>query len=337
MSVLVTGALGFLGRAVVERLLIHGDTDIGCLVRPAGDVSVLEDLRKTYPDARIRYIFGNLTSPSDVERAVDGITTVYHLAAGMRGMPGTIFTNSVVASKRLLEALKGKKQRVVLVSSLGVCDTSNLEKGSLIGENIKLDPHPEKRNVYFLAKIWQERLFREEAKKGGINLVVLRPGVLYGAGNPNRGFPSRVGISIGSLLLVFGDGYALPFSHVLNCAEAVVLAGRSQTASGQTYNVVDDNMPTAVEYLRHYRQHVGKIRSIRLPFPIAMLLATAVESYHVRSYGQIPAVLTPYETSAMCKGFRFDTRKIKALGWKQIVATEAGMRETFAFLKTASN
>src|SRR5436305_15257205 len=100
----------------------------------------------------------------------------------MRGLPATIFANTVVASKCLIEAIQDKKRRVVLVSSLGVYGTSYLKAGALVEENTELDPHPEKRNVYFHAKIWQERLFREEFGKGTIDLVILRPGVLYGNG-----------------------------------------------------------------------------------------------------------------------------------------------------------
>ena len=67
-----------------------------------------------------------------------------------------------------------------------------------------------------------------------------------------------------------------------------------------------------------------------------MLLSRAVEKYHAKTYGQIPPVLTRYESSAMWKGHRFDNQKIKNLGWKQTVPTEEAMRETFAYLRGAN-
>src|SRR5262249_17887288 len=156
-----------------------------CFVRPNSNISGLEEISSRYPHARLDYLIGNLASPDDARRAVEGVETIYHLAAGMRGLPATIFVNTVVASKCLLKAIQDKKRRIVLISLLGVYGTSVLETSHLIGENTELDPHPEKRNVYFHAKILQERLFREQAEKGKVDLVVLRPGVLYGHGNPN--------------------------------------------------------------------------------------------------------------------------------------------------------
>jgi len=337
MRILVTGAAGFLGQAVVESLLSHGDLDLRCFVRPNANLSTLEQIRSRYPNARLEYVVGNLVSPADARRAVEGIDTVYHLAAGMKGMPATIFLNTVVASKYLLDAMQDRVRRVVLVSSLGVYGTSLRDTRRPVAEDTELDPHPEKRNVYFHAKIWQERLFRERAAQGKVDLVIVRPGVLYGSGNPNRGFPSRIGISVGSLLLVFGNGHPLPLSHVVNCAEAVVLAGRSAEASGRSYNVVDDQAPTAREYLRRYKREVGKVAAIRIPFPLAMVLSHAVEKYHVKTHGQIPAVLAPYETSAMWKGHRFDNQRIKQLGWKQVVPTDEALREAFADLRAGRN
>jgi nucleoside-diphosphate-sugar epimerase len=335
MKILVTGASGFLGRAVVERLLAHGQPEVRCFVRPSSDLSGLEKLRVRYPQARLENIAGNLATAHDAARAVDGVETIYHLAAGMRGLAASIFVDTIVASQRLLDAIQDKVRRVVLVSSVGVYGTSFAETSELVNERTKLDPHPERRNVYFHAKIWQERLFREQAERGKVDLVVVRPGVLYGQGNPGVGLPSRMGLAIGNFLLMFGGENVMPFSHVRNCAEAVVTAGRNPKASGSSYNVVDDDLPTANEYLRAYRREVRKIPAIRLSFPLAMLLSEVVEKYHRKTHGQIPAALTPYETSAMYKGHRFDNQKIKKLGWKQIVPTEQAMRETFAYLRTS--
>ncbi|MGB7642756.1 MAG: NAD-dependent epimerase/dehydratase family protein, partial [Terriglobales bacterium] len=166
MKILVTGASGFLGRAVVERLLAHGEPEVRCFVRPSSDLSGLEKLRARYPQARIEFIAGNLATAEDATRAVDGVETIYHLAAGMRGLAASIFVDTIVASQRLLDAIQDKVRRVVLVSSVGVYGTSFVEPSELVSERTRLDPHPEKRNVYFHAKIWQERLFREQAKWG---------------------------------------------------------------------------------------------------------------------------------------------------------------------------
>jgi nucleoside-diphosphate-sugar epimerase len=73
-----------------------------------------------------------------------------------------------------------------------------------------------------------------------------------------------------------------------------------------------------------------------VPYPALRLLSRGVEAYHRWSKGQLPAVFTPYKSAALWGGNRFDNSKIKALGWRQIVPTEEGMRRTFAWLRAKS-
>jgi len=335
MKVLVTGAAGFLGQAVVDRLVAHGIVEINCLVRGTSDLRGLEEVKRGNPRARLQYITGNLLNKDDIRRALVGVDTVYHLAAGMTGAPASIFSNTVVASKYLLDAMQNQPLRVVLVSSLIVYGTSGLSADQLISENTELDAHPQRRSVYCHAKIWQEQLFRERTQDGLRDLVVVRPGVLYGRGNGNRGVPSRVGITLGNVVLALGRR-EVPLSHVKNCAEAIVIAGQDRESSGQAYNVLDDDLPSCSEYLGRYKHEVKNIKVIRLPFRGAMLLARAVNKYHCFTHGQIPAVLNPYDARALWKGHRFDNHKIKDLGWTQIVSTEEGMRGAFADLRSTS-
>ena len=133
MKILVTGASGFLGRAVVECLLAHGEHEIRCFVRSSSNLSGLEEVRGRYPQARVEYIAGNLASPDDVLRAVDGVETIYHLAAGLRGLPASIFFDTVVTSQNLLAAIENEKRRVVLVSSVGVYGTSFVDTVEPLG------------------------------------------------------------------------------------------------------------------------------------------------------------------------------------------------------------
>lgn len=337
MSVLVTGAAGFLGGSVVRRLLASGERNLRCFVRPSSNLSQLENLCKRYPNAHVEHIVGNLASRGDARRAIQGVDTIYHLASAMRGAPATMFRDTVVASQSLLEAVEaaGTVPRIVLTSSLGVYGTSHLPANECIGEDCAIDAAPEKRGTYAHAKIWQERLFRDYAAKQAIDLVVLRPGVLYGPGG--KIFSSRVGVFVGTLLVQFGGSRnILPLSHVDNCADAVVLAGTSLSSSGQTYNVLDDDLPTSTELVSAYKQQVAKFPSVRVPYFLAILASRGVDLYHTYSHGQIPALLTPYQTAAMWKGHRYDNRLIKGLGWKQGISTKDALSETFSSIVTAA-
>src|SRR6202171_1615922 len=127
MMVLVTGAAGFLGRALIDRLLVHGYTDIRCNVRRQADISRLDALFERYPHIRLEYCVGNLRYRDDAARAVDNVQLIFHLAAGKKGTAADLFLNSVVASRNLLDAITDRKpMRIVLVSSFGVYGVADL-------------------------------------------------------------------------------------------------------------------------------------------------------------------------------------------------------------------
>ncbi len=337
MKVLVTGAGGFLGVNVVERLLAHGHTEIRCFLRDRGKAARLTALADSFPGCQLELCYGNLKSKSDCARAVAGVALVLHLAAGLKGAPAELFADSVVVSRNLLEALEARadmpleRTRVVLVSSFGVYGVVDLSRGARVDESTPLEVHPEWRDPYSHSKLRQEQLFREYQKKDGFELVVLRPGVIYGPGG--GAFSNRVGLQVGPVFFHLGGQNLLPLSYVVNCAEAIVLAATHPDSAGQVYNVHDDELPTASRYLREYKKHVRKLRSIRLPYCATRMLARSLEAYHRRSLGQLPAILTRYKAAAAWGGNRFDNTKLHALGWKQLVTTSDGMAQTFDYLR----
>ena len=60
MKILVTGAGGFLGVHVVERLLAHGYTDIRCMLRDPAKADRLTKISESYPNAQLEFCYGNL-------------------------------------------------------------------------------------------------------------------------------------------------------------------------------------------------------------------------------------------------------------------------------------
>jgi nucleoside-diphosphate-sugar epimerase len=330
MTELVTGATGFLGGALVERLLAHGSESIRCLVRASARAARLERLAAT--QGAVSLVRGSLTSPDAALAALGDADVVYHLAAGTGGAAADLFLNSVVASKNLLEALVRRPQppKLVLVSSFGVYGTAGLPRGALVDEDTPLESHPEQRDLYSQAKWRQETLVREYHARHGFPLVVVRPGVIYGPG----GIPisNRVGLNLAGLFLHLGGNNLLPLTYVDNCAEAIVVAGQRDASDGASYNVVDDDLPTCADYLRRYQSEVRPLRAVRMPYPVTRAMSWLYQRYHQHSQGQLPALFTPYRTATSWGGNRFSNAKLKSLGWQPIVSTDEGLRRTFAAL-----
>src|ERR1700738_5218695 len=162
MKVLVTGAPGFLGRALCERLLAHGYTDIRCNVRQRADIPKLNALLERHAQVSLEYCVGNLRYRDDAARVVDGVQVNFHLAAEKKGPPADLFLDSVVASRNLLDAVADRKpMRIVLVSSFGVYGVAGLGRGAKVNEQTVLEPHPEWRDHYSYSKLRQEQLFWE--------------------------------------------------------------------------------------------------------------------------------------------------------------------------------
>ena len=81
--ILITGSSGFIGAKVVEILLEYGFSNLRCFVRPS---SQLARLKKTISQfdaaANVEFVTGDLLSRDDCARAAEGVSIIYHLAAG---------------------------------------------------------------------------------------------------------------------------------------------------------------------------------------------------------------------------------------------------------------
>ncbi len=331
MKILVTGANGFLGSALVERLLVRGHRGIRLLVRPGSDQSRLTRLEREYPGG-IELSIGTLNIPAECARAVEGVDIVYHLAAATGGAAADMFQNSVVATKNLLEAMlaTGRKIRLVFCSSFAVYGVAGLPRGAVVDENTPIEPHPEDRDVYSHTKLRQEQLVWQYHRERGVPTAFVRPGVIYGPGGGSA-ISTRVGLNLFGLFLHLGRKNIIPLTYVDNCAEAIAVIGEREDTSGQVYNVVDDGLLDASEYLARYRKSVQKLRYVTVPYPVTWLMSYAVEKYYDHSRGQLPAVFTRYKTGSTWKGNRFDNSKLKALGWKPLVTTDEGLTRHFEY------
>jgi nucleoside-diphosphate-sugar epimerase len=326
--VLVTGSNGFVGVSVVATLLRHGFTNIRCFVRPSSRRVRLDALVEHAPaGTRIDVVRGDLLSTDDCERAADGVSIVYHLAAGFDKSFAGAFMNSAISTRNLMDAClaPGRLKRFVNVSSFAVYSNLAMKRGALLDESAPLEDAPQERyDAYGFGKLKQEQIVQEYGRKYGLPYVILRPGTIFGPGK--KDLTGRIGIDTFGVFMHIGGANQLPLTYVDNCAEAIVLAGVKPEVDGEVFNVVDDELLTSAEFLRAYKRRVGMF-SIRVPYFLASVLCRMWENYSRRSQGQLPPAFNRRRCAAEWKGNRFTNRKLRErLGWTPRVGIDEAMR-----------
>lgn len=331
--ILVTGANGFIGSRVVERLLRLGFHRLRCFVRPSAKPGRAEALSALCREgARIEILRGNLLRREDCVAAVKDAAVIFHLAAGrgQKSFPDA-FLNSVVTTRNLLEASQQSQslKRFVNVSSFTVYTNSNKPKGRLLDESCPVESHPELRGEpYCFAKVKQDEMVREYGERFAIPYVIVRPGYVYGPGN--EPISGRVGTGTFGVFMHLGGSNRIPFTYVDNCAEAIVLAGLKPGVDGEVFNVVDDDLPSSRSFLRLYKRHVGGFRSVYVPHVMSYMLCSAWEGYSAWSKGQLPPAFNRRRWHANWKKTRYSNTKLKAhLGWVPKVSTAEGLQRYF--------
>lgn len=324
--VLVTGATGFMGPALVSSLLRHGFRNVRALARPSSNVARLMAGADGHEGARVEIMRGNLLSADDCRLAVQDATVIFHLATGGGKSYPDAFMNSVVTTRNLLEASRHQAslRRFVNISSFAVytnAENRPLDEESGVGEA--------DGDAYTFAKVKQDDLVLEYGRGFGVPYVIVRPGSVFGPGK--TAITGRVGIDTFGLFMHMGGSNRIPLTYVDNCADAIVLAGVSPGVEGEVFNVVDDDLPSSRQFLRQYKRNVKRIRSVYVPRPAGYVLCRLWEKYSKWSQGQLPPVFNRRRWNSEWKKTRYDNGKAKAkLGWTPQVSMQEGLKRYFA-------
>src|SRR6266566_4814947 len=146
--ILVTGSNGFIGSKVVEKLLEYGFANLRCFVRPSSRLDRLEKALGRFDAGKnVELITGDLLSRDDCRKAAEGVSIIYHLAAGMEKSFAGAFMNSALATRNLMDAFLqfGGPKRFVNISSFAIYSNLGLKRGGLLDETCPLEDAPQKR------------------------------------------------------------------------------------------------------------------------------------------------------------------------------------------------
>jgi len=329
--ILITGANGFIGSRVVENLLELGYRNLRCFIHQDTDPAPLEALAQKHDDAAIEIFLGDLVTRRDCKKAVRNAAVILHLAAGFGRSWALINRDTVIGTLNLLKAVAAGHQvrRFLCVSSFTVYETRKLKRGAVLDESCGIYTRPElKGEAYCTGKVRQEALVRQFGRENGIPYTLVRPGYVYGPGK--REISGRIGITRGNTFFHLGGTNTIPLVYVENCADAIVLAGLTEGADGQVYNIVDDDAPSSAAFLDRYRKMVEPVKSVNVPRPVLYLVCALWGMASRLSFGRLPPTFNLNRWSDDWKGQRYSNEKMKKeLGWEQRISFEEGSTRCF--------
>ncbi|PIE71106.1 MAG: 3-beta hydroxysteroid dehydrogenase [Deltaproteobacteria bacterium] len=230
-NILVTGGGGFLGKAIVKRLLDQGDR-------------VRSFSRKTYADLtalNVSQIQGDLADAAAVSRAVAGMDVVFHVAAlpGVWGPYDAFYRTNELGTRNIITACRTHRvQRLVYTSSPSVIfDGSDMEG---VNESV---PYPKHHPTHYSRTKAAAEKFVMAAGNKDLPTISLRPHLIWGPGD-NHLVP-RI-LARARQLVQVGDGKnRVDTLYIDNAASAHLLAEkaleRNPNLSGNTYFISQDD------------------------------------------------------------------------------------------------
>jgi len=308
--VLVTGANGFVGAALCERLV---EQDIAARAALRTDSSA-----RNRSLAAETVAVGDIDAGTDWSAALAGVTHVVHLAARVHVMrevardPLADFraVNTAGAINLARQAAAAGVRRIVYVSTIKV----NGERTS--SRPFRAEDNPQPEDAYAQSKLEAELVLKSISQHSGLDVVIVRPPLVYGPGVKGNFL---------SMLRVLRRGWPLPLASCSNrrsfvgLTNFVSLLERCVThpaAAGQVFLAADGEDLSTPELLRRVAHALGR-KARLLPFPPAMLSLAA-------SITGRPGI---YER--LCGSLQVDAGKARELlGWTPPSSVDAELART---------
>ena len=311
MRILVTGASGFVGTALCRELLARGHTVRAAVRRriPLGAV----------PPQLEQILIPDIAAEFDRSALADGVGTIVHLAAiAHRSNPieAEIRRVNRDSAVRLAEAAAGIAGRFIFLSSVKV---HGEDSGSgTYGEDDALDP----RDSYGRSKLEAERALTETTARNGMELVLIRPPLVYGP---------EVKANFLRLLGWADSGLPLPFAsvrnrrsliYVGNLVDAIARCAEHPAARGP-FLVSDDETVSTPELVSRITRALERPARL-IPVPPALL----------RAAGMIAGRRD--EIQRLIGNLAIDSSKARRLlDWRPPYALDEGLAETARWFKSA--
>ncbi|RMG75613.1 MAG: NAD-dependent epimerase/dehydratase family protein [Chloroflexi bacterium] len=316
-TVLVTGATGFLGSALVKRLSIEGGKKIKALVRRPERAKFIHDLDG------VELVFGDITNAAHIQNVMPGCDVVFHVAAALGGNLTHQYAVNVQGTRHLVEAaVRAGVKRFVHVSTISVYGYRNRTD---VTESTPYDPGAD---PYHITKVMAEKTLIDYA--ADMPYTIIRPGMIYG---PRSQMWTKTMFKLVRKRVFFigdGSGSAYPI-YVDDVVDLMLTLAHHPAAIGEAFNCTPDPSPTWREFLSGYAQLAGHDRWISLPpvmFRAFALIVSALapKNSQAKDLNDLIPFLTNYITYKMDKA-----RDL--LGWQPKVTLNEGIQNCVPYLK----
>jgi nucleoside-diphosphate-sugar epimerase len=298
--VLVTGGASFIGSHLVEGLV-----DRGAVVRVVDDLSSghLENIKEHVDRGRVEFIRADLKEAGLAQKAVDGMSVVFHLAADHGGRGYVELHQSLCALNMMLDQLvfaaaaKARVEKVVFASS-GCVYPTELQMDPSQTVYLKEDlvgPPYDADNMYGWAKLMGEMTLRAFCKDTGLKAASCRYFTVYG----NRGHENHAVIAmIARAFLkqdpfdVWGNGEQIRnWTHVTDIVEGTIRAAE-KIHDGTAVNLGTMERTRVIDAVREVLAYTGHKAEIRflLDKPVGPLNRVADNSLSKQLLGWEPQV-----------------------------------------------
>lgn len=314
--VLVTGATGFIGGHLARRLAqVEGARVVG--------TGRTEAQARTLRELGIELVAADLKQPDSFGEALADVDVVFHVAAWLPrsgGRPGEAERLNVDGTRALFE-LAGRcgVRRFVHVSTVSAY---GLPQRDRVDEDHPLDP--DSGEPYGRSKARGELAL---ASAEGPELVVVRPGMVYGPGSTGWTV-GMVDLLERGLPVVFGDGAGTAFPiYIDNLVDLLIRASVAPVA-GQRFNATDSS-PTWRQWFEYYAAMTGR-PARRLPHWAAFVVALANKAFAL-------GLPVDFERLRMLRrpiSFPSDAAQ-RELDWSPRIPLDEGMARSHAWLRSS--
>jgi predicted dehydrogenase/nucleoside-diphosphate-sugar epimerase len=322
-SAVVIGGTGFIGRALVRRLVAEGRA-VRVLSRGRhGPFPDLPDQVETLPVS--------LRDGAALQAAMQGMDVVFNLARSLDKTWPEALENDVGVALRVAEAAQAAGVgRLVYTGTIASYDMS--DPAVTITEDTGFAADMSDRNLYARSKAECERRLLEMHRDSGLPLVIARPGIVVGPGGPLQHWGIGRWHGAGAVR-IWGAGHnILPFVLIDDVAEALVRMIEAPV-TGQSFNLIGEPMLSARGYFNEIHRLLGaRIRVV--PGNLHGFYAGDAVKYALKKYAlRRPGVLRPSLADWKSRAHlaRFDNARPKAvLGWQPEADRAAFSRRAIA-------